>query len=76
MGFSNLEQPLRELAKSDGQLKLDPAALKAFADLKHALTHAPTLAIVDPDLPFELVCDASGFGCGAVLLQENRPLEF
>ena len=34
------------------------------------------MAFPDPEKNFELVCDASGFGLGAVLLQEGRPLGY
>ena len=34
------------------------------------------LALPDPALPFELVCDALGHGIGAVLFQQGRPLAY
>ena len=46
----------------------------ATVPLRHSLTSAPVLAFPDPDKPFELVFDASGFSLGVVLLQEGGPL--
>ena len=33
---------------------------QAFETLKHALVNAPIMVAPDWDLPFELMCDASG----------------
>ena len=44
--------------------------------IKHALTHAPCFALLDFSRPFEIVSDASGYGIGAVLLQNKRPVAY
>ena len=75
-GYANLTKPLTDLSKKDSLFNWTPSCNSAFNALKHALTTAPVLAFLDPDKPFELVCDASGFGLGAVLLQEGRPLGY
>ena len=75
-GYANLTRPLTDLSKKDAAFDWTPDRITAFNALKHALTTAPVLAFPDPDKPFELVCDASGFGLGAVLLQEGRPLGY
>ena len=68
-GYSKLTAPLVELTKPSVNFDFDVnvAAQEAFMSLKDSLTHAPVLAIPDVNKPFEVVCDASGFGCGAVL---------
>nr|GEX07535.1 reverse transcriptase domain-containing protein [Tanacetum cinerariifolium] len=54
--------------------------VEAFQTLKRKLTNAPILIVLDWDLPFELMCDASDFAIGAVLGQRQekhfRPIHY
>ena len=45
---------------------------KAFDSLIEALTSEPVIGIADRTKPFQLHCDASGMGLGAVLYQEQE----
>nr|GEU65152.1 reverse transcriptase domain-containing protein [Tanacetum cinerariifolium] len=52
----------------------------AFRTLKTKLTEAPILIAPNWDMPFELMCDASDFAIGAVLVQRQdkhfRPIHY
>ena len=48
----------------------------SFDGLKQALTSAPVLKIPDRENPFTVICDASLYGVGAILMQSGRPCAF
>lgn len=77
-GYSKLVEPLVRLTNSSVKFNFqeNAEAQRAFGDLIRSLSHAPVLALPDFSQPYEVVCDASGFGCGAVLLQGEKPLAF
>jgi transposase InsO family protein len=75
-GFSTLVTPLTNLTRHSVVWKWTDNCQRAFDSVKVALTNAPVLASPDFEKPFEVVSDASGFGIGAVLLQEGRPIAF
>ncbi|KAG5876075.1 hypothetical protein JTB14_011559 [Gonioctena quinquepunctata] len=49
---------------------------KCFTRLKYLVSSATTLSYFDPRKQTTLSVDASPFGLGAVLLQDNMPIEF
>jgi len=47
-----------------------------FNELKNKLTNAPLLVLPNFDKTFEIECDASGLGIGAVLMQDGKPVMY
>ncbi|XP_059065013.1 uncharacterized mitochondrial protein AtMg00860-like [Cryptomeria japonica] len=74
-GFSKLTSPLTNLTKKGAFLWSDEAQ-SAFEKLKEVMSSCPVLAIPDFSALFELYCDASGEGIGAVLMQKKHPIAF
>ncbi|KAJ0454022.1 putative nucleotidyltransferase, Ribonuclease H [Helianthus annuus] len=73
--FSTLVAPMTELTKFK-QFTWNPQAQFAFDELKKQLSSTPVLALPCFDEVFEVECDASGVGIGAVLSQLGRPIAY
>nr|GEU76755.1 reverse transcriptase domain-containing protein [Tanacetum cinerariifolium] len=67
-GFS---RPMTHLLEKETPFVFSKECVDVFNTLKKKLTEAPILVVLDWNLPFELVCDASDYAIGAVLGQRK-----
>jgi len=74
--FSTIAAPLREVIKKDIGFKWEDAQENAFQALKEKLTNSPVLILPNFMKTFEIVCDASGLGIRAVLMQDYKPIAY
>ncbi|XP_060200325.1 uncharacterized protein LOC132628570 [Lycium barbarum] len=73
-GFSSLAALLTEIIKKDQPFVWGKKQEEAFRILKEKLSSTPLLQLPNFEKILKIVCDASGVGIGAVLMQEVRAL--
>ncbi|GJV93560.1 reverse transcriptase domain-containing protein [Tanacetum coccineum] len=69
--FSKIARPMTHLLEKETPFVFSKDCIDVFQTLKKKLTEAPILVVLDWNLPFELICDASDFTIGAVLGQRK-----
>jgi len=74
--FSRIACALYHLTKKNVPFSDAPEYKACFEQLKLTLINPPVLAYPDNGLAYELISDASITGCGAVLVQEGRPIAY
>ena len=74
--FSTLAAPLTKIVKKHVRFKWGTKQERAFNLMKEKLVSAALLPLPDFAKTFEIECDASGIGIGAVLMQEGHPIAY
>jgi len=78
--LSSLTEPLRSLIKESNEpgftFHFDPVHKEALKRIKEVLTSAPVLRFYSLKDPVVISCDASQFGLGCVLMQNNAPVAY
>ncbi|XP_060170690.1 uncharacterized protein LOC132601630 [Lycium barbarum] len=72
--ISKIANPMCKLLEKEAKFELDENCCKAFDELKERLTTTPIIVSPDWSLPFELICDVSGFAIGVVLGQRHNKI--
>ncbi len=74
------QHPLRACLSTKNTWIWGPDQDRAFAEVKEELTQPSVLALYDPEARTKVAADASSFGLGAVLMQEQgnewRPVAY
>jgi hypothetical protein len=71
-GFAILARPLTTLTKHDQPFQWGEDEQRSFDALKEKLLTPPILSHPNYQLPFEIHTDASGYGIGAILVEQHE----
>ena len=74
--ISEVMAPIRNLTKKDVPWNWSESQDKAFEKIKSIVCEAPVLRYYDDKKALCIQCDASEYGLGAALLQEEQPLAY
>ncbi|KAJ0585747.1 putative nucleotidyltransferase, Ribonuclease H [Helianthus annuus] len=74
--YSHIAGPLTDLLKGNQKFLWSAAAQVAFEKLKQAMVKLPTLTLPNFTFVFDVTTDASDYGIGAVLSQQDKPIAF
>ena len=70
--FSKIAKPMTELLKKDTKFIWTEECEASFQELKKRLVTSPVLILPDQTKDYEVYCDASRRGLGAVLMREGE----
>ena len=74
--FSKVAKPMTELLKKDKKFAWPEGCELSFQELKKRLVTTPVLCLPDLKKDFQVYCDASHHGLGAVLMQEGKVVSY
>jgi hypothetical protein len=74
--FSKIAKPLTELLKKERKFLWSPQCHESFDLVMQKLTSTLVLVLPDTSKPFQIFCDASLHGLGAVLMQEHQVVAY
>ncbi|XP_040942306.1 uncharacterized protein [Gossypium hirsutum] len=74
--FNTIATPLTCIIKKNSPFTWNDEQEVAFNKIKNCLTNAPLLSLPDFNKTFEVECDASGIGIGAVLTQDRWSIAY
>jgi hypothetical protein len=69
--FSSITAPLTELLHKDKKYQWGENEQKSFETLKQVMMTSPVMILPNPQLPYTITTDASGYAVGATLSQDH-----